>query len=297
MSVSTRYVMAVAGVAAISSIILGAVIIRMGMEDQFRAWERNARTSAILASQAVDDEGPVILATVVGEESALSAAAVYSPDFEPIEAFANPGLGEVLPTPELLADLVSDAGPVQPRQIIPVPDSPGVAVVVRNDNAGYVAVAVNQEEFAEDLASLVSVGVATIVGLSALAALITALLVRRLARPLVSLARATVDLEQGHYDPKVLESGRERSDEVGMLVRRFDVMAREIQSRQEDLQRQLAALQVKIDDSERARSVERITASRSFTEIQERAQQLRRRREGLEREAGSRVHREQEADG
>lgn len=294
MSVSTRYIIGVSGIVAVSSLVLGVVIIFMGLDDEVRSWERNARSSAALVALAVDDEGLAAVRSVVDGQSTLSAAAVYGPNFAVVDMHSEQGLEEVLPDSAQLAELVAGSGKVRAGQVLSLPDNPGVAVGVREDSAGYVAVAVSQREFVEDVVSLLTAGLLTVLALAGVAALLSAWLVRRLARPLVALARATADLEQGSYDPAVLKRAVRRKDEVGVLVRRFDVMAREVQHREEELQRQVAALQVRIDEVERAKSVERITGSRSFTEIQEKAQRMRQRRRGLERGTSGLPRREEQ---
>lgn len=255
----------------------------MGLDDEFRSWERDAHSSAALAAIALDDDEVGDLDSVVHGDSSISAVAVYGTDFQVLDLTSQPDLDDVLPPPADLAELVAQSGAVRGGQVVPLPGNPGVAVAVRDDSAGYVAVAVSQTEFTEDVLSLLFVGLLTVVLLAGIAGVLSAWLVRRLTRPMVALAQATADLERGDYDPAVLKRAVQRKDEVGVLVRRFDVMAREVQHREEELQRQVAALRVQIDEAERVRSVERITASRSFAEIQERAQRMRLRRQGLER--------------
>lgn len=281
MSISTRYVLAAAALVAVSSFILGGTLLLMGIEDALAGYQRQAETSAKLTAQAVDDEGAEILLTVIEDESPIVAAALYRADFELDQIVSQPGSEGVLPNAAEVAAIVAAAAGLAPRETADGPVT-GSSIVARDGGKGYLAVGLDPNRLEENVRDLMIAGLSVILLLSALAAGLAALLVRRLARPLLALVQATRDLEAGTYDPAVLEPAAARADEVGVLARRFDSMAEQVQQRQRALEQRVASLEVQIDETQREQSVQRITGSRSFADIQARAARLRERRSGLE---------------
>ena len=281
MSISTRYVVAASVLVAVSSLVLGSALLLMGIDDALTGYQRQAVTSAKLTAQAVDDEGPEILSTIIGDESPIAAAALYGDDFELTYIVSQPGAERVLPDAGQVAATVAAAGRLAPRETADGPAT-GSSIIARDDGNGYLAVALDPNPLDKNVRDLMIAGLTVILLMSALAAGLAALLVRRLARPLIALVQATQDLEAGAYDPIVLEQAAARGDEVGVLARRFDRMADQVQQRQRALEQRVASLEVEIDQAQREQSVQRITGSRSFADIQARAARLRERRSGLE---------------
>jgi HAMP domain-containing protein len=195
-----------------------------------------------------------------------------------------------------VAAAVAAAAGLAPRETAAGPAT-GSSIVVRDNGKGYLAVALDPNRLDKDVRDLMIAGLSVIVVLSALAAGLAALLVRRLARPLIALVQATRDLEAGTYDPAVLEDAAARGDEVGVLARRFDHMADQVQRRQRALEQRVAVLEVEIDHVQREQSVQRITGSQSFADIQARAARLRERRSGLEERASVRPQDTEEGRG
>lgn len=276
MTISARYVTAVVLLTAASSIALGIILIRLGGQDVARAFERQLEVSAELAAQAIDDEGLRYLPRIVDEDSPIIAVAVYDSELSVLGSASRPGRGDALPSTEQLATMI---GTGLADEAVQMTGDVALALVPRDTN-GFVVIVLSDDLLRQDLADLRRLGLLAVVFASAVSGLIGAILVRRLARPLVALTRAAADLEDNDYDSAVLDRATGRSDEVGELARSFDRMATHVQQRQRELEKRLATLEVRIDEDQRRASVARIATVGAFADLADRAALMRRRRAG-----------------
>ena len=79
--------------------------------------------------------------------------------------------------------------------------------------------------------------------------------------------------------PGSLDHVAGRSDQIGRLAHTFDRMAREVRAREQRMRRQIKELSVKIDEGKRRREVAEITETDYFRDLQQRAGELRGRKE------------------
>jgi PAS domain S-box-containing protein len=79
----------------------------------------------------------------------------------------------------------------------------------------------------------VLIGVAGLLGML----LVVTAIARRLGRPLLNLTNTAAAIEQGNFREDMLGDLPERRDELGELARSFQTMAREIQTREQNLER------------------------------------------------------------
>ena len=91
------------------------------------------------------------------------------------------------------------------------------------------------------------------------------------------LTRAATAVEAEDFDPDALDlaSLGTRGDELGVLARVFERMAREIYARQAHLKQRVIELEVQIDQARQARQVRRITGTAYFQDLRSRAGRLR----------------------
>jgi CheY-like chemotaxis protein len=87
---------------------------------------------------------------------------------------------------------------------------------------------------------------------------------------------AAAALEAGAADLGDLASVAARDDALGVLARRFESMAREVQAREASLRAQVRELRIEIDHARQARQVAEITESDFFRDLSGRAADLRR---------------------
>ena len=101
-------------------------------------------------------------------------------------------------------------------------------------------------------------------------------LARRLSKPVSALTAAAQALEADEApDAAQLEKlGRSR-DDIGLLTRVFMRMAEQVAIREKKLREQVRAMRVEIDHSKRAESVEALTESDFFKDLQTRAGDMR----------------------
>ena len=99
---------------------------------------------------------------------------------------------------------------------------------------------------------------------------------RRLSKPVSALTAAAQALESNEVpDATQLEKlGRSR-DDIGLLTRVFVRMAEQVAVREKKLREQVRSLRVEIDHSKRAASVEALTESDFFKDLQTRSSDLR----------------------
>lgn len=87
---------------------------------------------------------------------------------------------------------------------------------------------------------------------------------------------AAAALEAGDGDLGDLASVAERGDALGVLARRFESMAREVQAREARLREQVRELRIEVDHARQARQVAEITETDFFRDLSGRAADLRR---------------------
>jgi CheY-like chemotaxis protein len=87
---------------------------------------------------------------------------------------------------------------------------------------------------------------------------------------------AAAALEAGDADLGDLASVAARDDALGVLARRFESMAREVQARESRLREQVRELRIEIDHARQARQVAEITETDFFRDLSGRAADLRR---------------------
>lgn len=99
---------------------------------------------------------------------------------------------------------------------------------------------------------------------------------RRLSKPVSALTAAAQALEADEVpDAEQLEKlGRSR-DDIGLLTRVFVRMAEQVVIREKKLREQVRAMRIEIDHSKRAESVEALTESDFFKDLQTRAGTMR----------------------
>jgi hypothetical protein len=96
---------------------------------------------------------------------------------------------------------------------------------------------------------------------------------------------AAAAVQAGTFDPQTLDGVAARPDELGQLARVFQRMARELASREQQLQHEVQRLRIEIDLVKQARDVAAITDTDAFRTLQEQAHLLRARRGESEPEA------------
>jgi phosphoserine phosphatase RsbU/P len=142
---------------------------------------------------------------------------------------------------------------------------------------GGVLVSLSTEQIDEQQRDdlLLAIGIAVaVLALGLVAAMSGA---RRVAGPVRELTTAATAVEGGAYAPGSLDSVAARRDEIGVLAQVFDRMAREVQAREERMQRTIKHLSVQVDEVKRRKQVAEITETDYFRDLQRRGSELRRR--------------------
>jgi DNA-binding response OmpR family regulator len=99
-------------------------------------------------------------------------------------------------------------------------------------------------------------------------------------RAVAELTQAAAMVESGKFDPAMVAAVAARTDALGTLARVFDRMAREVQSRMQQLQSEVQRLvAVEIDTKELTREVARVTDSDAFEKARQHADDVRARRQ------------------
>jgi hypothetical protein len=112
-------------------------------------------------------------------------------------------------------------------------------------------------------------------GVLALGLLIGLLTSRRIVRPVATMTRAALALEQDTFDPAMLDQAAARKDEVGTLARAFQRMGSEVIERERKLREQVQKLTVVIDRQKVQEQSEAIVSTDYFQSLTERANELR----------------------
>ncbi|HYN98820.1 MAG TPA: response regulator [Actinomycetota bacterium] len=89
------------------------------------------------------------------------------------------------------------------------------------------------------------------------------------------VAEAAAAVEDGNFEGEMLTTVAGRSDALGRLARVFTRMARQVEERQQRLQREVGALRIEIDQARAAKKVAEITESDYFRRLQSKVDDLR----------------------
>ena len=89
------------------------------------------------------------------------------------------------------------------------------------------------------------------------------------------VAEAAAAVEDGNFEGEMLSTVAGRSDALGRLARVFTRMARQVEERQQRLQREVGALRIEIDQARAAKKVAEITESDYFRRLQSKVDDLR----------------------
>jgi CheY-like chemotaxis protein len=88
---------------------------------------------------------------------------------------------------------------------------------------------------------------------------------------------AAAAIKANTFQPESLDEVARRSDELGQLALVFQEMARQVYTREQQLQRQVQQLRIEIDHARKAREVADITESEYFQQLLGKADELRNR--------------------
>ncbi len=89
---------------------------------------------------------------------------------------------------------------------------------------------------------------------------------------------AAVALEEGRYQPEILNEVVQRTDPLGQLARTFRHMAQEVYNREQALKKQVQELKIEIDQVKLAHQISQITETDNFSDIKAQARDLREKR-------------------
>jgi len=105
---------------------------------------------------------------------------------------------------------------------------------------------------------------------------------RTITRPILKVTHAAQAMEKGELGEQEIASlsQSEGEDEVASLSRVFASMATQVRARENRLKRRVEELQIKIDESEKAKEVAKITESDYFQYLQEAAKKMREKGKG-----------------
>jgi C4-dicarboxylate-specific signal transduction histidine kinase len=132
--------------------------------------------------------------------------------------------------------------------------------------------------FAAPLNQLIVQEVSSVLVVGAIAAIIALLLAQSVARPIRALTQAAEALVyETEFDHQALAKASLMRDDVGQLVRVFLNMAQAVKTREQKLQQQVDALElrIEIDESKRAQQVAEITETDYFQDVQKEVQKLK----------------------
>ena len=111
--------------------------------------------------------------------------------------------------------------------------------------------------------------------------IIAFLLARGVAWPVLRITRAAETMEDGELEDAEIVSLKETEgrDEVSRLARVFADMAQQVRTRERQLRQQVSRLKIEIDEVRKTQMVSEVVESDYFRSLQERAREMRRRRE------------------
>ncbi len=93
---------------------------------------------------------------------------------------------------------------------------------------------------------------------------------------------AAAALETDTYDAKSLDEVVQRTDELGKLARMFQQMATQVKAREQQLKQQIQHLQIEIDKAAKDQKVAEIVESKSFQNLKEKLERMKKIREQRE---------------
>lgn len=99
--------------------------------------------------------------------------------------------------------------------------------------------------------------------------------VQQYLRHVARLTDAAAAFETGHCDPDDLNAVAQSGGALGRLARVFQLMVREVQAREQQLQQQVKDLRIEIDQVKKTHQVAEVTESEYFRRLQQEAQTLR----------------------
>lgn len=98
-------------------------------------------------------------------------------------------------------------------------------------------------------------------------------------RHVSELTAAAAAVEANEFDPQGLTATTRRTDALGQLARVFQRMASEVQAREQRLKHEVQQLRIEIDEAKKARQVAAITETDYFRTLQQKARELRTRKQ------------------
>ncbi|MBI5959372.1 MAG: HAMP domain-containing protein [Chloroflexi bacterium] len=99
---------------------------------------------------------------------------------------------------------------------------------------------------------------------------------RWLTRPVAALTEAAERIGEGDYEQDLSKlTGGHFHDEINKLAQVFEIMVGKVRQREEKLKKQVAELQIMIDENRRQEQVEQIVDSDFFRDLQKKAQHMR----------------------
>jgi DNA-binding response OmpR family regulator len=97
-------------------------------------------------------------------------------------------------------------------------------------------------------------------------------------RNVAAITGAVSSLDAGAFDPESLHEVAARTDALGKLAQMFQHMAQEVQAREQRLRQEVQALRVEIDEAKKAKQVAEVTETGYFQDLQQKVQELRKRK-------------------
>lgn len=275
MSLAARYVAAIVSLVVVACLTVSAAVLIGALDKSITVLDQDAGLTAILVAEIAEDDPATALQRAVSGDADVLAVALYGPNLNVIASKTAPGSSIQLPSTAELKELLADGDAPHTQYL----DGSILALTdVRGESASYALVILNTDVTANALADLLRYAFIATLVLCAIAVFVAIFISRRLTRPLTALTQATVALSDGKFSAEALSATSKRTDEVGALARQFTSMAQEVQQRQARMAKELQALQVQIDETERRRSVDTITSTETFAELERRAAELRARR-------------------
>ncbi|NDJ75358.1 MAG: HAMP domain-containing protein [Chloroflexi bacterium] len=223
----------------------------------------------------------------VGEDDALDVAeldeAYFSPawrlqaeeSFRRIDAIYNP-LGEIVGTrwQATLDESTAMRGRVQ--GVRDETDAQLGAAIDTTDES----LASAKEDADDSLLAAINVSWAMMALFAVAGGLVAVMVVtisRQIVRPVLTMSEVAESIEREEYTIAPLDSVVGRQDEIGLLARVFQRMAKEVYDRVEKLKQQVVELQIVIDEKKVSEEVSQIVESDYFQDLQSKARALRRR--------------------
>jgi HAMP domain-containing protein len=134
-----------------------------------------------------------------------------------------------------------------------------------------------QESIVKDVQENVQNGIILATGITAIVVILMVFAVSGvLTRPIAALTRVAERIGEGDYEQDLsrLTPGR-FADEIGKLAQVFEIMVGKVHQREEKLKKQVAELQIVIDEQKRQEQVSEIVDSDFFRELQDKARKMR----------------------